>query len=69
MQFITVKKAECITTVTLNRPEVMNTINAAMHHELQAAFDDFAADPDQFVCVITGAGERAFCAGSDLKAR
>jgi crotonobetainyl-CoA hydratase len=39
-----------------------------MHHELQAAFDDFAADPDQFVAVVTGAGARAFCAGSDLKA-
>jgi crotonobetainyl-CoA hydratase len=38
-----------------------------MHAELQGAFDDFAADPDQFVAVVTGAGERAFCAGSDLK--
>jgi len=68
MQFITVVKAEHVTTVTLNRPEVMNAINAQMHHELQAAFDAFAADAEQFVCVITGAGDRAFCAGSDLKA-
>jgi enoyl-CoA hydratase/carnithine racemase len=68
MQFITVETADRITTITLNRPEVMNAINAAMHHELQAAFDAFAADPDQFICVVTGAGERAFCAGSDLKA-
>src|SRR5579872_822811 len=46
----------------------MNAINATMHCELQNAFDTFAADPDQFICVVTGAGERAFCAGSDLKA-
>lgn len=68
MQFITVEKAAHVTTVTLNRPKVMNAINAAMHNELQSAFDAFAADDDQHICVITGAGERAFCAGSDLKA-
>ena len=67
MDFITVAWAARITTITLNRPEVMNAINPAMHAELQIAFDDFAADPEQFVCVVTGAGERAFCAGSDLK--
>jgi crotonobetainyl-CoA hydratase len=38
-----------------------------MHHALQAATDDFAADGEQRVCVLTGVGERAFCAGSDLK--
>ena len=68
MNFIEVSKTGPVTTITLNRPAVMNAINPAMHHELQAAFDDFAADPDQFVAVVTGAGERAFCAGSDLKA-
>lgn len=69
MDFITVSCAGPITTITLNRPEVMNCINPAMHQELQAAFDAFAADSSQFVAVVTGAGERAFCAGSDLKAR
>ena len=68
MEFIEVAKRGRVTTITLNRPEVMNAINGRMHHELQAAFDDFAADPEQFVAVVTGAGERAFCAGSDLKA-
>lgn len=68
MNFINVTTASHVTTITLNRPEVMNAINGAMHHELQAAFDDFAADPQQHICVVTGAGERAFCAGSDLKA-
>ncbi|NBU85308.1 MAG: enoyl-CoA hydratase [Sphingomonadaceae bacterium] len=68
MQFITVATEGPVTTITLNRPEVMNAINHAMHHELQAAFDGFAADDSLHVCVVTGAGERAFCAGSDLKA-
>jgi crotonobetainyl-CoA hydratase len=68
MDFITIAKADHVTTVTLNRPEVMNAINGGMHDELQVAFDDFAADDDQYVCVVTGAGDRAFCAGSDLKA-
>lgn len=69
MDFITVTKDGPVTTITLNRPEVMNCINPAMHHELQAAFDDYAADSSQFVAVVTGAGDKAFCAGSDLKAR
>lgn len=67
-QFIAVEIADHVTTVRLNRPEVMNAINIAMHHELQSAFDAFAADDDQYVCVVTGVGGRAFCAGSDLKA-
>jgi crotonobetainyl-CoA hydratase len=64
---IEVTKTNHVTSVLLNRPDAMNAITPAMHHELQAAFDDFAADSDQFVAVIRGAGERAFCAGSDLK--
>jgi enoyl-CoA hydratase/carnithine racemase len=68
MQFITVTTTGPVTTITLNRPEVMNAINHAMHHELQAAFDAFATDPDQHICIVTGAGGKAFCAGSDLKA-
>jgi enoyl-CoA hydratase/carnithine racemase len=67
-EFIEVANEGRVTQITLNRPEVMNAINPAMHHELQAAFDAFDADPEQFICVVTGAGERAFCAGSDLKA-
>lgn len=53
--------------VVLNRPEAMNAITTAMHNELQHAFDEFANNDDQYICVISGAGERAFCAGSDLK--
>jgi enoyl-CoA hydratase/carnithine racemase len=67
MNHIRVTREGPVTTVTLDRPEVLNAINPDMHDELEAAFDAFAADPDQFVCVITGAG-RGFCSGSDLKA-
>ncbi|MBT7279397.1 MAG: enoyl-CoA hydratase, partial [Rhodobiaceae bacterium] len=66
MDIIVAQKAE-ITTVTLNRPAAMNAITPDMHNALQAAFDAFAADDTQRICVIKGAGERAFCAGSDLK--
>lgn len=57
-----------IFTVTLNRPEKMNAITPDMHMALQEAFDAFAADESLHVCVVTGAGDRAFCAGSDLGA-
>jgi enoyl-CoA hydratase/carnithine racemase len=66
MKHITVASAGHVTTVTLNRPERLNAINPAMHDELEAAFNAFAADPQQYICVVTGAG-RGFCAGSDLK--
>ena len=37
------------------------------NEELSAAFDEFAADPELWVAIITGAGDKAFCAGNDLK--
>ena len=55
-----------VLTITLNRPEKLNAITPAMHMALDAAFDRFAADQALHVCIITGAGSRAFCAGSDL---
>ncbi len=57
-----------ILTVTLNRPEKLNAITPPMHMALAAAFDRFAGDDALHVCIVTGAGERAFCAGSDLTA-
>ncbi|MFI4966206.1 MAG: enoyl-CoA hydratase-related protein [Caulobacterales bacterium] len=66
-EFITVERDGPITTVTLNRPQVMNALHSPAHFELHEAFDDFAADPEQWVAIVTGAGERAFSAGNDLK--
>jgi enoyl-CoA hydratase/carnithine racemase len=54
--------------VTLNRPERMNALDRHSHTELIEIFDDFESDPDAWVAIITGAGDRAFCAGNDLKA-
>lgn len=53
-----------VLTVTLNRPDVLNTVNAAMHSEMARLFHDIAADPATDIVVLTGAG-RAFCAGGD----
>lgn len=56
-----------VTIVTLSRPEVMNALNTDAHFELHDAFNAFASDPDQWVAIVTGAGNKAFCAGHDLK--
>jgi enoyl-CoA hydratase/carnithine racemase len=56
-----------ILTVTINRPDVMNALHPAANFELEQAFDEFADDPDLWVAIITGAGDRAFSAGNDLK--
>ncbi|HTP75766.1 MAG TPA: enoyl-CoA hydratase-related protein [Rhizomicrobium sp.] len=66
-QFCKVEREGRLTIVTLNRPEVMNALHAPAHVELAAVFDDFARDPEQWVAIVTGAGERAFSAGNDLK--
>jgi len=54
--------------VTINRPEALNAIDPQTNEELTAAFADFRDDPDLWVAILTGAGDRAFCAGADLKA-
>ena len=66
-EFCTVRKDGRVTVITINRPEVMNSLHPAAHLAVAAAFDNFQADPDAWVAIITGAGDRAFCAGSDLK--
>ena len=66
-EFVEVAREGPITIVTLNRPEVMNALHSPAHFELGEVFDAFAADPDQWVAIVTGAGERAFSAGNDLK--
>jgi len=55
-----------IAVIRLNRPEKHNAINAAMSEELIEALDAFEADDDVRVIVLTGAGEKAFCAGADM---
>jgi enoyl-CoA hydratase/carnithine racemase len=54
--------------VTLNRPDRMNALDQHSHAELLEIFDDFERDDNAWLAIITGAGDRAFCAGNDLKA-
>ncbi len=62
--------AEHVLQITLNRPDVANAMNTQMGLDMHDVFDGLAADPAAFRCVIlTGAGQRAFCAGGDLKQR
>ena len=66
-QFCSVQDEGRIRIVTLNRPEVLNALHADANDELAAVWDEFAARDDLWVGIITGAGERAFSAGNDLK--
>jgi enoyl-CoA hydratase len=68
-QHCTVAREGRLIVVTINRPEVMNAVHPPANFELARAFDDFAADPELWVAIITGAGDKAFCAGADLKER
>ena len=56
-----------ILEVTMNRPDVRNALDAEAHYELASIFDAFEADNDLWVAIITGAGDKAFCAGADLR--
>jgi enoyl-CoA hydratase/carnithine racemase len=55
-----------VATITYNRPDVLNAINAEMRRDLNAAFSRFREDEDAWVAIVTGAG-RGFCAGADLR--
>ncbi len=52
---------------TINRPEAMNALNIEVARELHQAMTDFRDDPELWVGIITGAGEKAFCGGADIK--
>lgn len=61
------EKSGPIATFTLNRPQVHNALSMDMGRLLGEAIADFEADPELRVAILTGAGERSFCAGADLK--
>jgi enoyl-CoA hydratase/carnithine racemase len=66
-EFCEVERDGHLTIVTIARPEVMNSIHPPGCAELAGVFDDFEADPDQWVAIVTGKGDKAFSAGNDLK--
>ena len=56
-----------VVTITINRPEAMNAIDPETHFELIDAWIRFRDDPEAWVAILTGAGDKAFSAGADLK--
>jgi enoyl-CoA hydratase/carnithine racemase len=68
-QFILCEEKGHTLRVTINRPEVMNALHSPAQQELNAIFDKFQEDPDLWIAVLTGAGEKAFSVGDDLKYR
>lgn len=66
-EFCTVTRDGHVLTVTIARPEVRNAIHPPASAELARAFDEFVADPELWVAIVTGQGDQAFCAGNDLK--
>jgi acetyl-CoA C-acetyltransferase len=68
-QFARVAREGRVTLITIDRPESANALHPEASWEMASVFDEFAADPDQWVAILTGAGERAFSAGMDLKYR
>jgi len=68
MQFIDIEVANYIGTITVNRPEALNAMNTILIAELQETMDECIDNDDIGVIVITGAGEKAFVAGADIKA-
>jgi enoyl-CoA hydratase/carnithine racemase len=68
-EVLKVEEKDRIITLTLNRPEIMNSLNFTLLRALRDQIDALRFRTDIRVAVITGAGDKAFCAGADLKER
>ena len=66
-QFSKVEIDGRVMTVTINRPEMRNALHGEANFELGAIFDAYERNPDLWVAILTGAGDKAFCAGADLR--
>lgn len=66
-QYALYEKRGHVAYITINRPEVLNALHWMASEELSGIWDDFANDPNLWVAILTGAGERSFSAGNDLK--
>ncbi len=67
LEFIRYEKRDHVAYVTIDRPAVMNSLHPAANEELDQVWNDFAQDGAVRVAILTGAGEKAFSAGNDLK--
>lgn len=63
---ILIERAGAVATITLNRPHARNALNRSLLYALSVALSDLAADDSLRALIVTGAGDRAFCAGADL---
>ncbi|MEM3593151.1 MAG: enoyl-CoA hydratase-related protein, partial [Candidatus Jordarchaeaceae archaeon] len=61
------EKKDRIAIITINRPEVRNALDPDAIMELNKAWIDFRDDPNLWVAIITGAGDKSFCAGADVR--
>ncbi len=68
-EFISYEKDGRISILTIRRPEARNALHLAAHVEMDRAWRSFEDDDDAWVGILTGEGEKAFCAGADLKQR
>lgn len=66
-QFVTYEKRGRVAYITIDRPDAMNALHPDASREMRNVFEDFRDDDDLWVAILTGAGEKAFCAGYDLK--
>jgi dehydration protein DpgD len=66
---VSYEKKDHVAYVTLDRPDVLNALDLRTHQELAEVWDDVEADDEVRVVVLTGAGDRAFSVGQDLKER
>ena len=65
-EFISVRRDGHLLEITINRPDVRNCLHPPSHEELDEVFNAYFADPELWVAIITGAGDKAFCTGNDL---
>jgi enoyl-CoA hydratase/carnithine racemase len=66
-EFFKIERDGPVTILIIDRADAMNALDVTRHFAMSDLIDAFAADPDQRVLIISGAGDRAFCAGNDLK--
>jgi enoyl-CoA hydratase/carnithine racemase len=67
LKFLKYEKRDHLAYISFNRPDVMNSIHPPTAEEMGEVLDDFIGDNNLWIGVVTGAGEKAFSAGNDLK--
>lgn len=65
--YVRIEREGRLTIITIDRPGARNALNAEAQRQMAAAFDAFEADDEQWIAIVTASGDRAFCAGHDLK--